>query len=208
MRAEPRPRGPLGVAWTTTFVDLAALLLAFFVLVFSMSSLQQHRFDQLSFALVQRDRPGPEAPSRPLERLSSPRQATGRATPIDYLQPLLRHRLDEIGLLVPHALERLPDGLVLRFDAALLLQADGLRPTFQGRLLLRQLAALLDPLANALVLRHRPASAQGDGLGAALVAAGSLRRAGYGRPFAVQGLPGGGGRAELEIEIRERARED
>ena len=42
---EPKPGAP---AWQSTFADLMNLLLCFFVLLFSMSEIQQEKFEQIA----------------------------------------------------------------------------------------------------------------------------------------------------------------
>ena len=206
-------------AWQVTFADLAALLLSFFVLVFEMSVMDEERWSALSSSLVERQIPGDGVPAAPpVRRLAAPRAPSVWVVSSDYLHALLRWRLDRAPLLVPVALERTPDAVLVRFDAGLILSGERPAPTAQGKLLLGQLVPMLAPLENAVSLRVRPAAAaqqagddRADELRAATAAARVLRAAGFHRPLAVyaQAAAGAaGGAPTIEIVIhRETAGE-
>lgn len=195
---------PMHGAWTTTFVDLTALLLTFFVMVFAMSTMDEQRWATLSGSLVERGQDG-EA-GRVVDLLSTPAVTAARATRTEYLAPLLRRRLEEAAVLVPYNLERDANGITLAFRADLLLRGEELRPTAQGRLVLTVLAELLAPLANAVATEVTGGGADAAGLDAAAAVAGVLRDSGYERPLAVRAelVPSAGPHRVL-IRIGEQA---
>ena len=124
--AEPlgvyRPRagaGQSGQAWMVTFTDLIALMLTFFVLVFSMSSLDEVRWQNLADSLAEgldavRDQKVPV----PRETLNIERVTHLPGNNLEYLYSLLRDHMDSSPTLAGSTIVKEPSRLVLRFTAA------------------------------------------------------------------------------------------
>ena len=85
--------------WLTIFADLAALLLSFFVLTFSMGTLRQGDFEQLSSSFLARTEIGDRKDQHYVaDELSVSRQQDLPPISADYLAALLQARLAESGL--------------------------------------------------------------------------------------------------------------
>jgi chemotaxis protein MotB len=162
--------------WLVTFADLVLLLLAFFVMLFSMSSLDKDLVKKVAAIL-------PTRAEMPVDTQKEPAGAThniagfepGRGAPAEYLAAVLRDGLDRV-LLTP------PDSLFTD-------QGDG-----EG---LAALAMFMDRLDNrVLMVAQRDPSALTKGseawaeaLAQASAAADRLRRAGFSRTMVAQVRP-------------------
>ena len=141
--------------WLTTFTDLTALMLTFFVLQFSMSRIDQVQWQNLSDSFQHR-----------LSRLHEmqvplPRQTLGIYTPdqvpgddLTYLESVLREHLGEANLADRTALETHGDHLVVHL-LGLRAELDGSDDTA-----LRAMADLVERLENDVeILVRIPAAA-------------------------------------------------
>lgn len=115
----PRPRRAITrQAWLLTFTDLVSLLLTFFVLLFSMSTLEIERWQaiaaSLSRSLVVTDRGG-----APVEagRYAIGAQTTRRALDLDYLSSVLNQTLGASPLASHVVMRREGDRLVVSLPA-------------------------------------------------------------------------------------------
>ncbi|MGB0696579.1 MAG: flagellar motor protein MotB [Rhodospirillaceae bacterium] len=208
--------GQAATMWMVTFADLVLLLLAFFVMLFSMTG-----FDQADFAGVietpsmRRDAPldGENNPVRVTSNLASvPRQEAGS---LFWVAGVVRRALAEDPLLSGHAIDvdARPGRLILTIPPEVLLSEatgqdarDGSAPTDAeigpGRPLVA-LAMVLNRLDNRIAVVGHAAPQEGyeESLSRAMAAAEVLRRAGYGRDAEVRGH-GDTLRRDAAIEIQ------
>jgi chemotaxis protein MotB len=112
-------------AWMVTFTDLVALMLAFFVLLFAMSQVEQREWqglvDSLSSdfnALKRVETIKPVLEYQPAEEAVVP------GADLDYLAPVLRQQIAAQASLARATIHRLPDRLVVSLPAELLYQAN------------------------------------------------------------------------------------
>lgn len=110
--------GQLRKMWLTTFTDLTALLLAFFVLQFSMSRLDQVQWQNLSDSFQQRLEKitDSEAPV-PQDSLTAGRPDHIPGDDLTYLFSVIRQHLNERGLEDRLNLEQHADSITLLFHA-------------------------------------------------------------------------------------------
>jgi chemotaxis protein MotB len=185
-------------SWVIIFADLLALLLAFFVLIFSMNSIEVKSWDVItdSFAKQLKSsaaRTGPQ--STPLPRRALNYEA--RAISLDYLSTLLRNGLRDRGLMSSVTITRLDDSLVVSMFTADAYSQDqsGMNPG--GRAIVFELASLLSQLKNSVaVVGHASPDEAAEfsnlnhfafTLERASRVALALQNAGYARPFEVVG---------------------
>ncbi len=140
--------GPGTAPWLLTFADLAALLLAFFVLTFAMSRLDVERWQALT-TVWQGRTPTVTEPPRATSRIGhsatdpDPEPEAGRAA---YLARVLDQRLAAVGR--PYGLRAAVAGrsVILRFDRRLLTDRSSDTTSTPSRL-----RAILLPVLSGLV---------------------------------------------------------
>ena len=185
-------------SWVIIFADLLALLLTFFVLIFSMNSIDAKNWDAITDSFAKQlnssaSRAGPRATSLPQGTL----KYEARAISLDYLSTLLRNGLRERGLMPTLAITRLEDGLVISMFTANVYSQDQSALNPRGRAVIFELVSLLSQLKNSVaVIGHAgpdEAAKFGDlnhiafSLKRASLVAMALQNDGYARPFEVVG---------------------
>lgn len=200
--AEPRdtePRQP-GIAWMITFADLLSLLLAFFVLMFTMSSINQGAWRAMADSLANRLQAGePRTLSRDLADENFPRAFEREAMDLDYLRRVLRQKGAESELLARAVLRREDDRLVISLPADLLFPPAQATLTEAAAAATAVLGDVFRGVANQLEVEGHsdPEPLAGDAafasnwelsLARAVVVANTLRAAGYGFDIAAFGL--------------------
>jgi len=150
---EPLPfrRSSSNNAWMITFTDLIALMLTFFVLLFSMSQLQQQKWQSL------------------VESLASNLSATYRtetakfaadyqiavpidppAADLDYLEPILREHFAADPMLEGGSIDRVEGGLIVSFPDERLFVGSTPELTARGAKVIFALGSVLRNLDNAV----------------------------------------------------------
>lgn len=187
MRVRSDRSGVLSGRWLVTFADLSAVMVAFFVLMFSMSEVDVERWDGAVEAFNRRFnvladdvatvRPQAERNVLPVESVP--------ATDVSYLAALLERRLAGEPVLQSLRLTLFTQELVVSaapedlFDAA-----GGL--SVQGREIVFSLSGLLGSVRNGLdVVVHRSEAEQtewSESVARAGLIADALQRAGYPHP--------------------------
>ena len=118
---EPKVPGRPKAAWMITFTDLVSLMLTFFVLLFSMSSVKMDEWDAMIDTLTQTLNPS---------RLTTVAAATSkfnvgtifrkRAINLDYLSTVLEETMTQDALLSKSQLMMLDDRLIIALPGDLL----------------------------------------------------------------------------------------
>ena len=145
------PDPAAGGRWLITLADLVAILVAFFVLLYSMSSMQATAWTTVAQSLSQRLNPsrvwrGPEAPSgRTVARTEVPEGAD-----LGYLATLIGEKIRDRPILGRARLARRPDRLVLMLPADLLFAEGGAALTPAARASVAALADVLGGLGNRI----------------------------------------------------------
>lgn len=192
----PKVGGPV---WLLTFLDTIALLLAFFIMLYAMSSPSETAFKELSASLADRLNPNQEtvatAPPTALGLEADKREA---ALNLDYLFSLLRTHLDSEPVLARSVLHRLTDRLVISLPSDVLFARNSARLDDAARLALFDLGGVLSNLGNRVdVYGHTDPAPIRSGpyrtnwelsLARAQSVAASLIDSGYDKPMIVQGF--------------------
>lgn len=169
-------------AWMVTFTDLIALMLTFFVLLFSMSQVEEHKWQNLIDVLakdrsdLRKSGTAPLAVEYQLEQ-SGPAPGTN----LDYLAPLLRQQMAADEALARSVVQRLSDRVVISLPGDLLFAPGSSEPAPRAATTAYAIGGVLRQLNNAVdVEAHvapKPVRAGPDSGGGEAVWALSLDRA-------------------------------
>lgn len=115
MRASNGAQGKtIGNAWMVTFADLTALMLTFFVLLFSMSKVETSHWEAIVDSLKHELNPSKSGQADSVgERHEATRIDLPQSTDLDYLNTLILGKFRDHPLLSRAILTRLDDGLVI-----------------------------------------------------------------------------------------------
>ncbi len=198
--SDPPARAAAGQAWMIGFADLVALMLAFFVLLFAMSRVEQTKWQGLVDSLAaDLNSVKPAETIKPALEYQPEDQALDPGLDLDYLAPVLRQQIAAHGLLAGGTIQELPERLVVSLPASLFYQPNGTAPAPRAQDVVFALGGLLRNLINQIEVvarvhphdqtRERRASWQ-LALARAAHFAGMLKRAGYQGPIAARGTAG------------------
>lgn len=149
-------KGPSRTAWMITFTDLVALMLTFFVLLFSMSQIEQQKWQSIVQSLssnlsdVQRVETAKIAADYQVEAEIVPPGAD-----LDYLEPILREHLASDPLLAGAVIDRVADGLNISFPKERLFAGQPAELSGSGEKVLYALGGVLRNLHNAIDVNTR-----------------------------------------------------
>ena len=185
--------------WLITFADLAAVMLAFFVMMFSMSEVDTEKWDGAVNAINRSFEPifEEEEPAvRPQAKRNLETVATAPATNLAYLATLLERQVSVKPVLESMRLSLLPGQLIVSFPHGVLADDEGLL-TPRGRSALFLLSGFLAGLDNEIkVIGHArrrsvdDRSPWGYALRRAVLVSTALQEAGYRRPIEALGYNG------------------
>ncbi len=230
--AKPGRMGSASQAWMITFTDLVALMLAFFVLLFAMSQVEQKKWQGLVDSL-NTDLNGLKSVEhiKPALDYHPEDEAVVPGADLDYLAPVLRQQIAAHALLARGTIRRLPDRLVVSLPADLLFRANATTLAAGARDAGFALGGVLRHLNNRIEVAarvRRSDRAQGRrsdwqlALARAALFTSMLTRAGYRGPIVARGIvesragrqapassaePGRAQGDRLDIVIHEFARE-
>ncbi len=176
--------------WLIIFTDLVALMLAFFVMLFAMSSVKVNDWQSVIDSLSQTLRPSEEKTlpaATSVFNIGTIFRKT--AIDLDYLASVLKEAVKSHPLLSTGRLMRLEDRLVIALPGDLIFETGGALMTDQGRQALFVLGGLLRNIGNKIgVNGHSGPSNAGGGdytsnwelsIARAAVVANALRQSGY-----------------------------
>ena len=203
--------------WLISFTDLMSLLLAFFVLMFSMSEPEAQRWSGLAKSLASSARSTATGPSdvvpEPRAAFNAATVETQSAINLDYLGALLRTQTGTNEDLASVEVRREDDRVVIVLPGDLMFDSSGAAFTDQGRRVLYLLGAAVGRIGNRIeVVGHAEREEQGDGwaweraLTRAVAIAAALRETGYKRDLVARGVmaspvAGGGASAGARVDI-------
>ncbi len=122
MLAPPRRKDDSN-AWMVTFTDLVALLVTFFVMLFAMSTVKIHDWQNLTQSLRQQlNTVGDTQTAVPLLRMDMPSPDAAPGTDLDYLAGLLRAQLANAPVLSGASVRREQDRIFVSLPASLLFE--------------------------------------------------------------------------------------
>lgn len=184
--------------WMVTFADLLALLLTFFVLIFSMNAVQYEDWKAIVEALS--DELNPIRAQVSEEELQGP-EATKTFDPyaisLTYLNTILDEKIADDPLLGGVSVHRLSDRLIISLPTEDFFAEDAAHLTPESAMALRKIAYSLGQIKNQIsVAGHTDLAPAGPGhisnwelsLTRALAVADTLKAAGYRRHIAAFGM--------------------
>ncbi len=187
--------------WLITFADLAAVMVAFFVLLFSMAEVDSDKWEGVTTAFDRQFRISESAVTpRPVETANITQRVEKSALDLRYLERLVGEQLNEQEALRDVRMAVSPDRLVLDFPGELVFANGRIGVSVAGRQSLFVLGGLLAGIENQVaVVGHALPEQTDDGptvidwelsLVRSARIARSLRSAGYDRAIEVQGRSG------------------
>ncbi len=185
--------------WMVTFVDLVSLLLAFFVLLFSMASPDRAQFEKVETALrtALSAKPKVIKPQPPeIEAVTSVN--AGRGLDLGYLERLLEQTLSRDPVLQASVVRRDGDRLRVSIPGDLIFASGDWSVLPAGREAVAALSIGLSSLRNKIIVEGhadpRPVSGQGRfssnrelSLARAAAVSEILVASGYGEPITIHG---------------------
>lgn len=194
------PRHVSGQSWLVIFSDMLALLLAFFVLLFSMSTVDSGAWQAMVGSLTQRLNPiGMTQEERIEEPPDVPRIFLPRATNLDYFQSVLEQKIVDDPVLGNAVMHRLDDRLVISLPSEFLFPVGTATLTENARSSAMILGDMLHLVGNQIdVNGHTDPKIMAVGgefasnwdlsLARAVAVARALKDGGYNRPVVAYGL--------------------
>ncbi|PWC33245.1 flagellar motor protein MotB [Azospirillum sp. TSO35-2] len=211
--------------WLISFTDLISLMLAFFVLMYSMSEPEAERWTKLAKGVSETMPAARSTATTPSDRPADPRaafnaQAVEARAAIDlhYLAALLGSQLRSNAELSVVDVRREDDRVVIRLPGERLFDPSGAAFTEEGRRVLFLLGAVIGRIGNRIELvGHAEREDMTGGaaweraLTRAVAVSAALRETGYRRDLVAravmipaEGAPvHGGGRLPVDIVVRE-----
>lgn len=187
--------------WIISFTDVMALMLTFFVLLYSMSEPEETSWSQISEALQKQlgAFEGPKLFSGPQEGVNLSRIKFNQALNLDYLSSLLDKHFSANETLSSARLLNLEDRLVIVLPGDMIFTSGSEEIGDRGRKILFTIGGLLSRIKNRIeILGHTDPRPVAEGtpyesnwelsLARAASVSAYLRNAGYQRPMIVRGV--------------------
>lgn len=196
----PVPKRLMPQRWLIIFSDMLALMLTFFVLLFSMSTVDSGAWQAMVGSLAQRLNPlGLTREMVADEPPDLPRLLLPRAKNLDYFQSVLEQKFAGDPVLGNAVMSRLDDRLVISLPADFLFPVGGSTLTDDARRAARTLGEVLNLVGNQVdVNGHTDPKIMAAGgefasnwdlsLARAVAVARALEDGGYRRPLVAYGL--------------------
>jgi len=176
--------------WLITFTDLVSLMLAFFVLLFSMSSVNSEDWKTITESLSRSLAPDAGIlKSSAGADLNIAGRTRDMAIDLGYLSAILESQMKEAADLGDNVIHQLEDRMVISLPSDVLFQVGAATLSEKGKRALRDMGSLLRNVGNRVdVFGHTdPTPLQGGGFSSnwelsisrAITVANELRRAGY-----------------------------
>ena len=190
----PKAAGPDPEAWMLSFGDLISLMMVFFVMLFSMSTLEQEEFQAIVSSLAQQFNPTADiARPKPAVDLDIPKINAPKAYSLDYLRALFSDKFAADPLLRKVSVHQLHDRLVLSLPSDSVFETGSARLRDSAREAVFLLGDLLRYVSNRIDINGHtdpdPVSSPEFpsnwelSLSRAIAVANALRRSGYERPI-------------------------
>jgi len=184
--------------WLISFADLIGLMLAFFVLIFSMSTIDPARLEEMSGGVDLGRDPVPGATgATALAERNAPQAEIETGEDLGYLGALLREQVSRESLLAETVVRQDGQRIVLSLPGELLFAPNGATPSRTGDQALFALVGLLRNLPNRIEVEGHADPNPPDAasfasnwelsLSRALIIAVKLERSGYRFPVITRG---------------------
>lgn len=140
-------------AWMLTFTDLVSLLLTFFVLLFSMSSVKIDEWTKIIDSLSQTLNPAPEQEiAKPTAQLNIGTLFRRRAVNLDYLSSVIEEKLSADPVLKDALIVRLEDRMVVALPGDLLFEPGAATISENARDAMFTLGAMFANVGNTIAV--------------------------------------------------------
>ena len=178
------------MAWMVVFTDLVSLMLTFFVLIFSMSSVKVDKWKEMTDALSQNLNPSiTKSVTTATAKFNISTIFRKRAINLDYLTAVLERAVNQDPLLKRSLLMRLEDRLIIALPGDLLFQPGRAVMTERARDALFTLGGVLRNIGNQIGVNGHsdPVPPQGGeyasnwelSIARAVAVTNALKRSGY-----------------------------
>ena len=138
-------------AWMLSFGDLVSLMLVFFVMLFSMSTLEIEEFEAIVSSLAQQFNPSASIKRpKPSADLDIPKVTTREAYDVSYLRALINDKLADNALAVDIDLHELHDRLVISLPADAMFEPGTATMTPTARDAIDKLGTVIRFLSNRI----------------------------------------------------------
>jgi len=195
---EPPVMPPTNRGWMVIFTDLVSLMLTFFVLMFSMSSVQVDRWTEMVDTLSQTFNPARQQTAPlPAAQYNIATVSLRRAINLDYLGAVLGDLTRQDDVLAQGRILRLEDRLIITLAGDLMFEGGEAGLSERGRRALFVLGGVLRNVGNQIGVNGYTDSIPSDGaaqasnwelsLVQAVTVANTLKRAGYGEDIIAYG---------------------
>ncbi|WP_299380709.1 flagellar motor protein MotB [uncultured Kiloniella sp.] len=140
-----------GSSWMVTFTDLVALMLTFFVLLYSMSVMEEKQWRNLVDSLASNLKiEGVIAEPKPAKSLTMEPVDFIPGEDLDYLQALLSEKFKSDSDLSQAVLTRLDDRVVVSVPGDLLFSTGAIEPMEEAQPVLRRLGRIFQNISNKI----------------------------------------------------------
>ena len=188
---------PIGT-WLITFTDLTALLLAFFVMMFSMSDIEMGKWDQMISVTPSLEKSKKYVQPQPNATLSVSNVTLKPALSLDYLANVLEEHLTGDILLASAFVHRLDGLVVVSLPSDMMFASGEIELQKDAKDALFRLGDVIASIGNRIDVRgHTDPGLLSDkhfdskwaiSLARAAAVANELRRTGYARQLPIYGL--------------------
>lgn len=187
-------------AWMLTFADLVSLMLTFFVLLFSMSSVKMDEWTTLADTLSRQLAPqfDVDGPVTATARFNISSRFEDRATSLDYLMWVLDQGMQSDPVLRDSELFRLANRVVVSLPGDLVFAPGGAELSEEGQLAVEELGLMLARIRNQIGVEGHADPRPYTGtrftsnwelsMARAAAVGNALRRIGYADPIDVFGV--------------------
>ena len=163
---------PVSHAWIVTFSDLMSLMLAFFVMLFSMSQLQTQAWKSIVSGLSDELSPGRERSILEIEKDARPfRVQEPKGIDLGYLETVIREKFRNHDILANARIHSREDRVVIALPVDLLFQPETAKAADMAPAALEAIAQTLASIKNRIEIHvysaegERPALSGLDGYG-------------------------------------------
>lgn len=185
-------------SWLTTFADISALMLAFFVMLFSMSSLEVEKWQAVVARLPNADPSKEKLRPPPNSALNVATVDVPPALPLGYLSQVLEEKISQDEVLGRAQIHRLDKLVIVSLPTERLFLSAGATLTESAKEALFRLTSALAQMGNQIDVYGHTAPGGTDSastmqnwrlsLARAVAVANELRRIGYQRNVTMLGL--------------------
>lgn len=187
--------------WLLTFADVMALMLTFFVLLYSMSTLDPEQWEDMSTAVNMGvgESLGANFKSGQNETVEITRMNTRKALPISYLETLVVNAAQDKDILNDATIKQVnDDSLVISLPGDMVFSQGGVSLNADGKRAIYALAPILGRIRNHIeIIGHADPTPIGDNaytsnralsLARAMSVADAFRQSGYDQTITIKGL--------------------